>query len=327
MSTADPRVSVFMPVYNGEPFLAGAIESVLTQTFTDLELVIVENGSSDGSRDTARDASRRDPRVRLIEHARPLGIVGAGNAAVAAARAALVARQDQDDLSHPRRLERQVACLDRAPEAVVVGTLCDCVDATGRRVRPRDRWRLVGCRPLPPFPHGSACMRRSAFERAGGYRDGTHHWEDVDLFLRLVQLGPILVLPEALYRYRFHARSLTASTPPDGDDGAALMWQVVEEYRRGADWTHLLDGRGHVRTSRKVAARAGHHQAGTQLWSGVPLQGRAAGHLTTRARLRHGWQRTSPGTLRAAMWAAIRIRDLAAAPLLPRNGPVRWRPR
>ena len=326
MSAAGPRVCVFMPVYNGEPFLAAAIDSVLAQTFADLELVIVENGSSDGSRDTARDACRRDPRVRLVEHARPLGIVGAGNAAIAAARAPLVARQDQDDLSHPRRLERQVACLDRAPEAVAVGTLCDGVDAAGRRVRPRDRWRLVGRRPLPPFPHGSVCMRRSAFERAGGYRNGTHHWEDVDLFLRLVQLGPILVLPEALYHYRFHTSSLTASTPPGGDEGAALMWQVVAEYRRGSDWTHLLEEPGHVRTSRKVAARTGHHRAGTQLWTGVPVQRGAAG-LTRGTHLRHVWQRTSPGTLRAAMRAAIRVRDLAAVPLLPRNGPVPWRPR
>ena len=327
MSAADPRVSVFMPVYNGEPFLAASIDSVLTQTLTDLELVIVENGSTDGSRDTARDACRRDPRVRLIEHARPLGIVGAGNAAVAAARAALVARQDQDDLSHPRRLERQVACLDRAPDAVAVGTLCDCVNAAGRRVRPRDRWRLVGRRVIPPFAHGSVCMRRSAFDRVGGYRNGTHHWEDVDLFLRLVQVGPILVLPDALYRYRFHASSVTASTEPDGQDGAALMWQAVEEFRRGSDWTHLLEGRGPIHTSRQAAARTERHRAGTQLWAGIPMARRAPAQLTTAAHVRSVWQRASPATLRAAIRAAIRIRDLAAAPLLPGRGPVPWRPR
>ena len=112
-----------MPVHNGEPFVGEAIASVLGQTLGDLELVIVENGSSDGSVETARAAARADARVRVVEHPRPLGIVGAGNAGMAAARAPLVARHDQDDVSHPRRLERQVAALEREPRAVAIGTL------------------------------------------------------------------------------------------------------------------------------------------------------------------------------------------------------------
>lgn len=316
-----------MPVYNGEPYLGEAIASVLGQTLADLELVIVENGSTDGSDVTAQTAARHDARVRVLAHPRPLGIVGAGNAGVRASRAPLVARQDQDDVSHPRRLELQVAALERAPEAVAIGTLCEGVDATGRAVRPRDRWRLVGRPPLPPFPHGSTCMRRAAFERVGGYREGTYRWEDIDLFLRLAREGQVLVLPEALYRYRYHAQSLTASGADERDDGAELMWRCVEAHRRGADWSDLLlePPSSEVATT-SVAARVRRHRDGIKLWAGAPLRD-AAPAPTRVLRFRRAWQRVSPATLRAALRAAIRLRDLAAVALLPRDGPVRWRPR
>jgi glycosyltransferase involved in cell wall biosynthesis len=316
-----------MPVYNGEPFVGAAIASVLGQTLHDLELVIVENGSRDGSRETARAAAARDPRVRLVEHPEPLGIVGAGNAGVRATRAALVARQDQDDLSHPRRLERQVAALDRAPEAVAIGTLSIGVDAAGRHLRPRDRWRLIRRCPLPPFPHGSACLRRDAFERVGGYREGTYRWEDIDLFLRLEREGPVLVLPQALYHYRYHERSLTASGG-GRDEGAALMWRCVDAHRRGSDWSELLASTQETQpAAAAVRARAARHRDGMRLWSGAALDDSEETPATATARARRAWQRASPTTLRAAKRAAIRLRDLAAAPLLPRDTPVRWRPR
>ena len=322
-----PRVSVFIPLHNGEPYLGAAIDSVLGQTLRELELVIVENGSADRSLQTARRAAARDPRVRIVEHARPLGIVGAGNAGVAAAIAPLVARQDQDDLSDPRRLERQVVTLERDRTAVAVGTLCDCIDETGRRVRPRDRWRLVGRSPLPPFPHGSLCVRRDVFTRVGGYRDGTHRWEDVDLLLRLEREGRILVLPEALYRYRYHERSLTSTAEPESDDeSAALMWRCIEASRQGADWSELLASPPRGAPSADVAACATRHRDGMRLWTGAPLDDE--GPAPTRLlRARRAWQRASPATLRAALFAGILARDRAAAAVVHRNRAVPWRPR
>ncbi|MEA2194101.1 MAG: hypothetical protein QOG42_535 [Solirubrobacteraceae bacterium] len=316
-----------MPLYNGEPYLGAAIDSVLGQTLRDLELVIVENGSVDGSLQIARRAAGRDLRVRIVEHARPLGIVGAGNAGVAAATAPLVARHDQDDLSDPRRLERQVATMERDPTVVASGTLCDGVDETGRRVRPRDRWRLVARSPLPPFPHGSLCMRRDVFTRIGGYREGTHRWEDVDLLLRLEREGRVLVLPEALYRYRYHVDSLTATGAPESEAEAGLMWRCVEAHRRGADWSDLLHAPpGDAPPPPRPAARASRHRDGVRLWCGAPV-GDDAPAPTPLLRVRRAWQRASPATLRAALFAGMAARDLAAAPLVRRNRAVAWRPR
>ena len=192
-------------------------------------------------------------------------------------------------------------------------------------MRPRDRWRLVGRSALPPFPHGSACVRRDVFERVGGYREGTHRWEDVDLFLRLEREGPVLVLPEALYRYRYHAGSLYGSAGDGHDDGAALMWRCIEAHRDGADWSALL-GTADAGDPRRQAARwSARHAHGMQLWTGAEVASYAPAP-TALLRARRAWQRRSPATLRAARRAAIRLRDLAATPLVPRDGPVRWRP-
>src|SRR5258706_14041022 len=119
--SSSPAVSVVMPVYNGERYLASAIDSILAQTFTDFELIAVDDGSTDSSLPMLKRYAERDPRVRVIS--RPnTGIVGALSDAIAAARAPLIARMDADDLSLPLRFERQVAYLSGHPQCVLVGT-------------------------------------------------------------------------------------------------------------------------------------------------------------------------------------------------------------
>src|SRR4051794_40570790 len=103
-----PAVSVVMPVHNARPYLAESIGSVLDQTLRDFELVIVENGSTDGSDRVVRDFAEREPRIRPLERARRLGSGTASNLAISHARADVIARMDADDVSHPLRLERQL---------------------------------------------------------------------------------------------------------------------------------------------------------------------------------------------------------------------------
>lgn len=202
---AVPTLAVVMPVRNAAPFLDAAVESILGQTATDFEFVIVDDASTDGSTDILAAWAARDPRVRLVRSDTRLGLVGSSNAAVRASRAPLVARMDADDVAHPERLARQLEVFRQEPDVVLVGTAFEGIDAAGRTVRRRDRWRLLRSSPYAPFPHGSIMFRRHAFDAIDGYSLRAELWEDLDLFRRLATQGRVIVLPDALYRYRFHA--------------------------------------------------------------------------------------------------------------------------
>lgn len=203
-----PSVSVVMPVRDAAPYLEESVTSILGQSFDDFELVAVDDGSVDESPEILRRLAAQDGRITVHEHRTPHGLVGSSNDAVSRANAPLIARMDADDIAHPDRLLRQVEVFAANPEAVLVGTLFQGIDAGGRVVRPLDRARLL--RPTTiPFPHGSAMFRRAAFDSVGGYRPGTEGWEDQDLFVRLGRLGDVLTITEPPYCYRYHARSST----------------------------------------------------------------------------------------------------------------------
>src|SRR2546428_1522930 len=125
-----PGVRVLMAVHNGEPHLRAAVESVLAQTYPDFELLIVDDGSTDGSADVVR--SYEDRRIRLLENERNLGQIPSLNRALREAHGEYVARLDHDDLCLPERLERQVEELDAEPSAALAGTWIDVVDEDGR---------------------------------------------------------------------------------------------------------------------------------------------------------------------------------------------------
>jgi hypothetical protein len=205
--TRGPLVSVVMPVFDGETYLAQAIESVLGQTFQDFELIAVDDGSHDGSSAIVERFSREDPRVRLISNEKNLGISATLNHGWRAARAPLIARLDADDISLPDRLARQVAFLDAHPSVAVVGGALVTMDATGRRgsvIRFPTTSRAIRSTLLRHncLAHPSVMLRRVALEAVGGYRFDCH--EDYDLWLRLSERFELANLPEPLILYRLH---------------------------------------------------------------------------------------------------------------------------
>src|ERR1043165_9066720 len=121
-----PHVTVLMAVYNGEPFLAKAIDSILAQTYEDFELLVVDDGSTDATPDIVR--SYGDRRVRTVRNPRNIGLARSLNVGLAEARGALVARHDADDLSYPDRFRRQVEFLAAHPDVAVLGTRFDSID-------------------------------------------------------------------------------------------------------------------------------------------------------------------------------------------------------
>ncbi len=206
-SPTGPKVSVLLPVWNAERYLAGAIDSVLGQTLADFALLIVDDGSSDGSGALIR--RYRDRRIRRIENEKNLGVTRSLNLGLEQARGRYVARMDADDLCAPERLERQVAFLDAHPRVVLVASRARRIDARGAELGVvatpvdgdtlRRRLRLGNC-----IVHGSVMMRADAVRALGGYDESMERAEDYDLWLRLSERHGIAALPDLLYAWREH---------------------------------------------------------------------------------------------------------------------------
>lgn len=208
----DPLVSVLLPVRDGEAHLEEALESLLDQTLEELEIVVVDDGSTDATSAILEDFRSRDPRIRVHRQSRS-GIVAALERARAEARGEYLARMDADDVSHPERFERQRALLRSRPDLAGCGTLVKYVprervtDGARRyegwinsRVEPAEIAAdvFVEC----PLPHPTFFFRSGVLEAVGGYRD--RGWpEDYDLVLRLWEAGHRLgKVPEVLLQWR-----------------------------------------------------------------------------------------------------------------------------
>jgi glycosyltransferase involved in cell wall biosynthesis len=210
-----PSVSVIVRVYNGLPFLQGAIESILDQSLHDFELLIVDNGSTDGSLEYARSIS--DHRVRVITEERR-GPAAATNAGLAHCRAELVAVVDADDIVPPQRLETQVEFMRANPEIVLVGTrFAFLVGSHVIPVPPQPREhaeiRRALLQGLPVIHNGSSMFRARVAKLIGGHRiEGPGH--DLDFFLRMSEVGRVSNLPDLLLYYRLHDREVSCSSNP-----------------------------------------------------------------------------------------------------------------
>jgi glycosyltransferase involved in cell wall biosynthesis len=202
-----PRVSVITCVYNGERFLAQAIESILAQTCADFEYILVDDASTDGSPAIIARYAGQDGRLIALRNPVNLNPSGALNRALQTARGDYLAILDQDDLAHPERLACQAAFLDTHPEVGVVGTQVHRIDQDGKRIDtssfPTDsgltRWLILF---QTPVLHSAAMMRRQLLIQGNGY--SLPHWRlpDYELFTRLIRVTQVTNLPEDLVAYR-----------------------------------------------------------------------------------------------------------------------------
>ncbi len=212
---APELISVLMPVYNAARYLAEAVESVLGQTYGQIELVVIDDGSTDGSRAILEGYARRDPRVRLVS--RPnTGYTVALNEALGLASGSLVARMDADDVSMPDRFRRQADFLRDHPDHVAVGCRVLLIDFDGGPLVEApfcpEHDAIVGhlLNGLGGvIPHPGLMARASAMRALGGYRARFEPVEDLDLYLRLAELGRLANHPDVLLHYRQHLRSVS----------------------------------------------------------------------------------------------------------------------
>ena len=203
----DPQISVLMAAYNSERFLEPAVRSVLGQTFTDFEYVIVDDGSTDRTGAMLDAFAAEDPRVKVL-HRPNSGIPKSVNAGLAVCRAPFIARFDADDVMLPHRLARQLRFMQEHPQVVAAGSAVEMIDEKDRFIhRLEPPCDDAGVQDKLEHGHCSICqpaciLRAEAVRQLGGYDEYFAMAQDRDLFLRLGEVGRLANMPDVLTRYR-----------------------------------------------------------------------------------------------------------------------------
>jgi GT2 family glycosyltransferase len=284
---AIPAISVAMSVYDGERFLALAIESILAQTFTDFEFLILNDGSKDGSQAIIDSYAAQDPRIRAI-HRENRGLVASLNQLLDEAKAPLVARMDCDDICLPTRFEQQIAFMADHPDYGVVGTWSADIDEAGEPYslggldHPVDHsaflYSIKNSGPL--LCHPSVMMRRDLVRSVGGYHTAFKHCEDYDLWLRLASVTKMCSVPVRLVQYRHWANQVSTKHAYIQQIGAAASYFAWLEREAGrVDPTvHLealppLDGYDALFNKPGLAKAVRERVTPTMIYSEVALKG------------------------------------------------------
>jgi glycosyltransferase involved in cell wall biosynthesis len=230
-----PTVSVVMGVRNGGDSLAATLASLSSQEGVSLEIIVVNDGSTDGTGAILEAHAAADPRLRVLER-QGRGLTRSLIEGCQAARGPFIARQDAGDISLPGRLRRQLRCLEENPEASFCSTHSRQVVPEGAtaRVYAPEPWELADGL-TGPASHGSVMMRRSAYERAGGYRPMFYFAQDIDLWSRMVELGSHLVVPEVLYEATLSPGSISGSRRREQEEFHGLIVAATRARRSGQE--------------------------------------------------------------------------------------------
>jgi glycosyltransferase involved in cell wall biosynthesis len=206
-----PAITVLMSAYNAQDCIARAIESILSQTFTDFEFVIINDGSIDQTGNILERYARQDSRIK-IHTQNNNGLTKALNTGLKLSRGEFIARQDCDDWSHPRRLEQQVEYMNAHPNVTLLGCVSEDVAPDGEITL----WRYSPPEKLQksvylktPFPHSSAFMRAGILRELGGYDESFPTAQDAELWIRFARQGPIAMLETPLIQRHLGEKSIS----------------------------------------------------------------------------------------------------------------------
>ncbi|MEL6207983.1 MAG: glycosyltransferase family A protein [Pseudomonadota bacterium] len=211
-----PAVSVLMPVRNEEAYLAQALRSLLSQSFEEFEIVLVDDGSTDSTPDQIQAFAQRDARIRAYRNPSSLGVTSSLNRALGLAEGAVIARLDGDDIARPDRIARQLGVLESHPDVGLVGIGVALIDAAGAFMRAFPgglaphafRWTALA---HAPIVHSTAMFRTGLARAVGGYDPNYPVAQDFDLWCRLLHKAEGICLPGVGVRHRVHVRSVSAT--------------------------------------------------------------------------------------------------------------------
>lgn len=210
-----PLISVLLPAYNAEPYIEESVRSILNQTYTNFEFIIINNGSTDRTGEIIENI--KDPRIRFFSNEN-LGMAGALNKAIKLSTGELFARQDADDISYLERFQKQVDFLNNNPDVAIVGTWARIIPQKDNIVRlhkhPTDnlvlKFELLWDN---PFVHTSMMMRKSCIDKVGPYDlDEPVLTQDYDLWWRIIKQYKVANIGEVLVDYREVATGLSQTT-------------------------------------------------------------------------------------------------------------------
>ena len=276
---AELKLSVLLPVYNAMPYLVDAVESILGQTYSKFEFLIIDDGSTDSSLDVLKKYADKDNRIQLISRENK-GIVATRNELLDLARGKYFAIMDSDDISYPERLDKQLAFLLNHADYGIVGCRDMLIDPEGlpiRIINDNSEHDDVDTANLSfdVFQTLNGYMAETdKVKAAGGYRDEILYAEDRDVFLRMAEVGKIKVIPEVLYAYRQH---YTNTCVEKRHEISQYVMRVVQDAyeRRGIPfsnqepsldqdislvqqyqvWAWWALAAGHIKTARKYARK------------------------------------------------------------------------
>lgn len=207
-----PKISVILPVYNASLYIATAVKSILKQTFSDFELIIIDDGSTDGTQLIIN--KNKDKRTKIFTNKNSRGVAGALNQALKLTKGTYIARMDADDISDPQRFEEQIKFLERNHQYAGVGSWIQTINADGKSLKvvryPSD-CRFIKKRMLVVnfFAHPAMMLRKKVIDEIGGYDEKLNGAEDYDLFIRICAVYQMTNIPQVLLSHRLSGRQVT----------------------------------------------------------------------------------------------------------------------
>ena len=232
-----PPVSVVMSVFNGQAFLAEAVESILGQTYGDFEFVVIDDGSTDSTPEILASYAARDARISVHRHGNR-GRVSSLNAGIERARGKYIARMDADDISLSERLQEQVCFMDAHPEVGLLGGAFELISAKGRvlktiRFPSEDSAIRSVLLAYNPFSHPTVMIRKDVLLASGWYRKALLDADDYDLWLRISERSQVANLEKCVLRYRVHSGQVSIQNLQHQKMCVLAASAAASERRRG----------------------------------------------------------------------------------------------
>ena len=207
MNYTNPLISIVIPVHNGEKYIREALDSCLEQTYKDIEILVVDDKSTDGTLNILREYEAKDSRIKIFSVEKQNGLGNVINIGIRASKAKYIARMDADDIMYPDRIAKQLEYLEAHPECVALGGQVDIIDANSniighREYAQEDKDLRKNIFLFQPFAHPAVTLRKSTLEEIGLYPEDMWKVEDVKLFLTLSTKGKFANLPNTVLKYR-----------------------------------------------------------------------------------------------------------------------------